>query len=174
MPDTFIKIASVTVGSGGAANIEFTSISSAYTDLFLVVSARFNASLDAGSGAAFCKMTFNNVTTNYSNRFLTGDGSGVASNNNTNPPNFPCAGTNNTSNTFGSTSIYIPNYGSSNNKSISIDAINETNATTAYAVLRASLWSNSAVISSIKLEELATGANFLQYSTATLYGIKSS
>jgi hypothetical protein len=174
MATTFTKIASVTVGSGGAATIDFTSIPSTYTDLQLFVSARFNASLDAGTGAAFCKMTFNASASNYSNRFLTGDGSTVGSNNNTNPPNFPAAGTNQTSNTFGNTSIYIPNYAGSNNKSISLDVVNENNATTAYAVLRASLWSDNSAITSIKLEELATGANFLQYSTATLYGIKNS
>ena len=35
MATTYTLISSVTVGSGGAANIEFTSIPSTYTDLLL-------------------------------------------------------------------------------------------------------------------------------------------
>jgi hypothetical protein len=40
MATTFIKIASVTVGSGGAASMDFTSIPSTYTDLVIKVSTR--------------------------------------------------------------------------------------------------------------------------------------
>ena len=174
MANTFVKIASTTVGSGGASSIDFTSIPSTYTDLCLVVSARFNTTFSANDGSGFCRVTLNNNTSNYTLRLLVGDGTGTASYNNTNRPNFPCAGTNTTSNTFGSASVYFSNYTSSNNKSYSIDSVNETNATTAYAILYAGLWSNSAAISSIKLEELVTQANFVQYSTATLYGIKNS
>jgi hypothetical protein len=37
--------------------------------------------------------------------------------------------TSGTSNTFSSTEIYIPNYTSSNNKSVSVDSVTENNAT---------------------------------------------
>ena len=37
---TFTKIASATVGSGGASSIEFTSIPSTYTDLVIKLSMR--------------------------------------------------------------------------------------------------------------------------------------
>ena len=37
---TYTALASVTVGSGGAANIEFTSIPGTYTDLVMLVSLR--------------------------------------------------------------------------------------------------------------------------------------
>ena len=40
MATTYTLISSVTVGSGGAASIEFTSIPSTYTDLVLKLSAR--------------------------------------------------------------------------------------------------------------------------------------
>ena len=40
MATTYTLISSVTVGSGGAASIEFTSIPADYTDLLLKVSMR--------------------------------------------------------------------------------------------------------------------------------------
>ena len=40
MATTFTKIASVTVGSGGASSIDFTSIPSTYTDLCVKLSTR--------------------------------------------------------------------------------------------------------------------------------------
>jgi hypothetical protein len=40
MANTFTLIASSTVGSGGAASIDFTSISSTYTDLVVKLSLR--------------------------------------------------------------------------------------------------------------------------------------
>ena len=42
MANTFKKIQTVTVGSGGAASIDFTSIPQTYTDLKIVLSARTN------------------------------------------------------------------------------------------------------------------------------------
>ena len=64
MPDTFIKIASVTVGSGGASSIDFTSIPSTYTDLVVVHSLR-------GTNAAVyqqARIQFNGDTaSNYTN-----------------------------------------------------------------------------------------------------------
>jgi hypothetical protein len=44
MATTYEIIASVTVGSGGAANIEFTSIPATYTDLVVLFSARTDRS----------------------------------------------------------------------------------------------------------------------------------
>ena len=38
--NTLVKIQTVTVGSGGASSIDFTSIPQTYTDLCLVYSAR--------------------------------------------------------------------------------------------------------------------------------------
>jgi len=43
-----VAIQTVTVGSGGAANIEFTSIPQTYTDLVVVLSLRNNRSTAIG------------------------------------------------------------------------------------------------------------------------------
>ena len=78
-----------------------------------------------------------------------------------------------TSNTFSNTEMYIPNYTSSNNKSVLIDGVTENNATTAYAYLFTGVWSNTAPISSIRFRFSGGGGGvFAQHSTATLYGIR--
>jgi hypothetical protein len=58
MANTYTLISSVTVGSGGAANIEFTSIPQTYTDLLYKISGR----LSVDSASAFLR--YNGTTTN--------------------------------------------------------------------------------------------------------------
>ena len=167
MPDTFIKIASVTVGSGGASSIDFTSIPSTYTDLVVKLSGRGTASLNAIE----VKVSFNGVTTNLSSRGLYGTGSAAGSQSLTYIPGLGSAGSD-TSSTFGNMEVYVPNYAGSANKSSSVDAVNENNATLAYAYLTAGLWSSTAAITQVTFTP--SSGNFAQYSTAVLYGIKSS
>ena len=57
---TFSAIATVTVGSGGTANIEFTSIPSTYTDLKLMLSGRTSNNDSLHYGPNY--ITFNNDT----------------------------------------------------------------------------------------------------------------
>ena len=170
MATTYEAIATVTVGSGGAANIEFTSIPGTYTDLVMKISAR------AATDESQLELQFNNNTSNYSIIRLTGDGSSAASASQTSVSQMQFgrgATSVSTANTFGNTEVYIPNYTSSNNKSTSADGVNENNATLARSGLFAGIWANSAAITSIKI--FFNGSpNFAQYSTATLYGIKNS
>jgi len=165
MANTYEAIATVTVGSGGAANIEFTSIPATYTDLCMVMSLRFDGNTD------LVDIAINNSTANRSQIYFYGNGASVVNASNTDLITLADNSTM-TANTFSNCQIYIPNYASSNNKSFSIEMVSETNGTTAYTVLSAGLWSNSAAITSLKLSY--SGYNFVQYSTATLYGIKNS
>jgi len=169
MPTTFTKIAAVTVGSGGSAAIEFTSIPSTYTDLCLKLSAR-------GTNAAVSIapiLYLNNDTSAGSFKSLVGNGSSPSS---SGTSGYIDAGVipsaNATSSTFGNFEIYIPNYAGSTHKSVSSDSVTENNATEAYANLRALLWANTAAINAVKFT-LGAG-NYAQYSTAVLYGIKNS
>jgi hypothetical protein len=168
MANTFVKIATVTVGSGGAATMDFTSIPSTYTDLQLVYSGR---STSTGADTA---LKFNSTTTNYSYRILYGTGSAAASASGSGTSGY--GGYYNdsgyTANTFSSTSIYIPNYTSSLSKNYSVNTVQENNATGANSALQTFLWTNSAAITSISINP-STG-NWAQYSSATLYGIKNS
>jgi hypothetical protein len=173
MANTFVLIASVTVGSGGAANIEFTSIPSTYTDLLVLGSLRDNRS-GAGSVQDFVKIQPNSSTTNASWRGLIGNGTSASSENNTSALRWArITGSTATASTFGNGLFYIPNYAGSNYKSISSDGVAENNATEGWQALDANLWSNSATITSLKMIP-ADGTLFEQYSTAYLYGISNS
>lgn len=174
MPDTFIKIASVTVGSGGASSIDFTSIPSTYTDLVMKISAR----TDYTSTGEPIYMAFNGNTSNNSYRQLQGTGSGVGSYSGSgsagNTAIADASSATSTSNTFGNSEIYIPNYAGSTAKSASGDGVSENNATAARADLYALLNTGTAAINQLTIYPSSTGGKFVQYSTATLYGIKNS
>jgi hypothetical protein len=167
MANTFVKIASVTVGSGGAATMDFTSIPATYTDLLVKVSSRF----DANQNNVF--VSYNGSSSSFSFRSLYGNGSIAGSTNGATNAAFLSENASYTASIFASADFYIPNYAGNNYKSASSDSVQENNTTTAFAFLYSSLWSNTAAITSITLTP-DTGANFVQYSTATLYGIKSS
>jgi len=174
MANTYTLISSVTVGSGGAANMEFTSIPATYTDLLLKLSVRSNR---ANVTDNFSVVRFNEDSgANYSIRRLRGNGS-VAFSNMTSLVtqlniDATIPGANATASTFASTEIYIPNYASSNNKSIQFDSVGEDNVTQAFQFLTAGLWSNSSAISSIKL--FSNNANYTEHSIAYLYGISNA
>ena len=167
---TFTQIGTAQVaGSGGAANLTFSSIPGTYTDLVIFISGRFS------SGAGFNLIDFNGLSTaNFSNRILEGTGSSVISfvAGNTNYAG-ALDGSGDTANTFSNQQIYIPNYAGSTFKSISFEAVMETNGTTAYIDAGALLWSNTAAITSIKLAT-HTAANYAQHSSAYLYGVSNA
>ena len=167
MPVTYKKIASVTVGAGGAATIDIQNIPATYTDLVLKISSR------DGSGFSDAYITFNGSTANYTDRLLFGTGSAASSSVPSGTGIIAVAnnGSASTASTFSNVEIYIPNYAGSNNKSVSIDAVSENNATAAYAYLAAGLWSDSSAINRIVFTPFS---NLVQYSTATLYGISKS
>jgi hypothetical protein len=159
-----VAIETVTVPSGGAASIEFTSIPQTYTDLVLKFSTRYDLDVNTFD------LQINGVTTSQTARRVIGTGSSAVSSTYTEVQTNPSGAT---ASTFGNGEIYIPNYTSSNNKSISIDAVSENNGTLAYATLEAWLWSNSAAITSLALVGRSS-AKFVQYSSATLYGVTSA
>jgi hypothetical protein len=169
---TFTQIGTaVSVGSGGAASIDFSSIPSTYTDLVVFFSARGVATSDFPATG----LKFNGSATSYSSRFLLGSGSAASSGvggTSTYIRLGNADGSIQTGSTFASTFIYIPNYAGSTNKSVSIDMVSESNTTAAYSNLSAGLWSNTATISSISL--FIDGANLAQYSSAYLYGVSNA
>jgi hypothetical protein len=169
MPTTYEAIATVTVGSGGASSISFSSIPATYTDLVIKVSSRSAFSTFINDPIL---ATFNGSTSNFSAIYLTTNGSSLFSGTFARDIG-DSASSSATSNTFSSNDIYIPNYAGSTNKSYSVDHVLENNATSTNMGFVAGLWSNTAAITSITLTS-NNGSNFLQYSTATLYGIKNS
>jgi hypothetical protein len=165
---TYKLISSVTVGSGGAANIEFTSIPATYTDLLLKMSIRTNRALEVDG----INITLNNSTSNFSSYRLSGDGSAVTSN--TVTRNIAIVNANTaTANTFSNNEMYIVNYAGSNNKSFAVENVAENNTTFGRTDFVAGLWSDTSAITSIKFEPII-GTSFNQYTTAYLYGISNA
>ena len=169
-------IGSVTVGSGGASTIDFSSIPSTYTDLCLKFSLRTD---NSGSTYDEMKLTFNSSGgTAYSERVLYGTGAAVGSAGRSSQAYNQYGIVNGggaTTNAYGNGEIYIPNYAGGNNKSYSLDSVQETNATTAYIYLDAGLWANTSTINQITLAPInGASPKYTQYSTAYLYGIKNS
>ncbi len=169
MANTYTLIASSTVGSGGAANIEFTSIPATYTDLLVKISGRD----DRAAALNDILINFNSSTSNLTDKRVYGNGSVTASDTGSTGRIGVGNSSTSTTSTFSNFVIYIPNYTSSNNKLYSADAVSENNATTSFAVLTAGLWSDSSAITSIKIIP-GNSASFVQYSTAYLYGISNS
>lgn len=169
MAYTYSKLASTTVGAGGTSAITFSNIPQNYTDLVIKVSSR---TLDTVNDSDPLAIQFNGTTTSLSARALYGTGSAGASLTRASNSNVAWTDTTlNTASTFGSAEWYIPNYAGSTNKSISVDSVQENNATAAIAAISAVLWSNTTAISQIKILS-GNGYNLAQYSTATLYGIR--
>ena len=167
MADTFVKIATVTVGSGGASSIDFTSIPSTYTDLVIKLSAR-----DTSSNTNYNLIFNNDSSAIYDTLRLYGNGSSVFSDKFTNQ-NAGYIGwqtqSTYTANTFSNNEVYIPNYAGSSYKSVSNDGVSENNATAAQQTFQSVLWGSTAAINRITISQ-----TMAQHTTATLYGIKSS
>lgn len=169
MATTCKLIAKTTLGSS-AANIEFTSIPSTYTDLLLVCSVRSDRASNAVDNV---KIRFNGAANdnNLSVRYLYGDGASATSftlSSFAYIGNAPASTA--TSNTFSSNECYIPNYAGSTNKSFSATGVQETNGTTAYIDAIAGLWSDTSAITAVRIFP-ANGSNFVTNSSAFLYGI---
>jgi len=166
MANTLVLLEKVTVGAAGASSITFSNIpQTGYNDLKVVMSVR-----DTYSGAAVTpQVSFNGLTTNRSIKNVYGSGSAASSFSDTQVYFYTPAGTA-TATTFGNAEMYVPNYTSSNYKSISIDAVGENNATGSSAQLGAALWSSTAAITSIGI---AAQTAFAQYSTFSLYGVSN-
>jgi len=171
MPANYVLLEKITVGAAGASSVTFSSIpQTGYTDLLVKISARDSIS----STRTVAAVTFNSSTANYSSKVLYGvNGTVVGSENgaSTSTGWTYVTGNTATASTFSNTELYIPNYTTSNYKSVSNDATAETDSSSAGVTsIAASLWSDTAAITSITFTASAS-ATFMQYSTFYLYGV---
>lgn len=163
----YVPISTVTLGTG-TTSIDFTNIPQTYTDLIIRVSARCTA----GGNFAGLVIAPNGSTASYTLRWF-GDAGGATVSYSQAAFGYnqlfyiPASAA--TTNTFGNGEITIFNYTSANNKLISAEGTNETNGAAVYQGISAGIWANTAPITSVTL---TTGGSFVQYSTATLYGIR--
>ena len=164
-----------TVGSGGALSITFNSIPQTFTDLKVEISARGTSNPNSIQADLFVVYLNNDSSALYSYTQAYGNGGATYSNrasaqNAVVLGSVPTSGA--TTNTFGNTSYYIPNYSGTSNKQIIVDSVSESNGTTIAnqgQTLSAGLYRNTTGITSIQF--FSTGGNLAQYSTFSLYGI---
>jgi hypothetical protein len=177
MANTFKLIASSTVSSGTVSSVTFSSIPSIYTDLLIKVSAR---STNIGNNYDNYYLTINGTAggTAYSDKILYAVGTSNGTFGHSGATQMQIGSTPNTAgtaSTFSNDDIYIPNYLSSNYKSVSADNVVERSTTTnglTFNSLVTGLWSSTSTITSLVLTPDAT--NWVQYSSVYLYGIKNS
>lgn len=158
------------VGSGGSSGILFSSIPQTFDDLLIVWSGRSTLNtFPIYEG----RLKLNTVDTNQTSRYLRAlAGVGVESVGYSYVVSGVIPQSGNTSNTFGSSQIYIPNYKSSNYKSLSVEMVSESNNTATYSwdlQIIAGLWSSTAAITS--LEIYVPSGLLAEGSMASLYGI---
>lgn len=162
---TMTLVETVTVGSGGAASIDFTSIPQTGTDLLIV------ASLIDNSGNANMNIQINgNTGSVYENRSLYGSGSSTASYASGVGADWTLGAMPGGGVIASSNQVYLPNYTGSTAKTASAESVTENNATAAQQWLFAGKTSITGAITSIKIYS-GSGGNLRQYSTASLYTI---
>ena len=168
----FESIATVTVGSGGASSIEFTSIPGTYQHLQLRMITRSSAA--ANFDYAF--MQFNSDTGgNYASHRLGGNGSSAFAEAFASSETYLRltyqSGASATSGIFGATICDILDYAdTSKNTTIRVLTGMDRNGAGEVQV-QSGLWIDTSAVSSIKIYD--PSANQDQYSTAALYGIKA-
>lgn len=159
MAATYESIATTTLGSA-AASITFSSISSAYTDLRLVVNFL---------GTTGARLTYNGSATTYSDTILYGDGTSAGSTLSTGATYIDFTAYSEASTTIPAlVTADIFSYAGSRFKTCLITASADKNGS-GYVERIVGLWRNTSAITSLTVT--ASSGSFAINTTATLYGI---
>ena len=171
MPATYEPIATTTLSSS-AATITFNSISSAYTDLRLIIVGRSDDTVNNTVGVFF---RYNNDTgANYSRTALFGDGSAVTSVRSSGATNIfaghlPASASGFTG--FGLGQFDVFSYAGSTFKTALSNFSSDRNGA-GWSWVNVGLWSSTSAITRIDFYPAA--GNWAVGTTATLYGIKNA
>ena len=167
---SYESIATSTVGSGGSATVDFSSISSAYTHLQIRCIARSNAAVLADD----LRVRFNLDTgANYARHVLYGDGSSAAASNavsDTKGTIGNLVGASSTASVFNGEVVDILDYADTS-KYKTMRALGGYDANgSGYLMFYSTVWLSATAISAIRL--YAQSGNISEFSTFALYGIK--
>lgn len=166
---TYEPIATSTVSGSAASSIVFSSISSSYTDLRLIIVGKSSADYSV------IGFRFNSDTgSNYSQTSIYGTGSAAASQRGSSTSYGQIDAWNGMMSsqvTMGILDVF--NYAGSTNKTTLGQGSMDLNGSGAVS-RTVSLWRSTAAITSITLISGGGGANFAIGTTATLYGIKAA
>jgi len=156
---TYDSIATTTLSSN-QTSVTFNSISGSYTDLVLVVSAKFSAN------PSYSGIIFNGDSgSNYSSVFMRGNGSAASAGSNVNAGQISSGSY---SSDFTSEMFHINSYSITTNYKTVLYRANQINDTFG----RAGMWRSNSAITSITYQ-IDTG-NILAGSIFTLYGITAA
>ena len=170
-PGDFESIATVTVGAGGAANVEFTGIGTGWTHLQIRSLAR---TTEAATGTiSYLQFNSDTTTGNYYGHGLYGtgtsavayalDGSYYASLS-------VLTGASATASVFGAGVIDILDYRNANKYKTVRNLSGYDNNGSGQVRFASGLWMSTSAITSIKI--VPNSGNFAQYSHFALYGIR--
>ena len=168
--NSYESIATVTIGAGGAASADFTSIVGTYQHLQVRYLARGTFS---GNEIAV-RMRLNSDTgNNYARHLIEGEGTtasafGTSSGNLMALGSIPAA--TGTASAFGAGVIDLLDYANTSKYTTSRTLNGQDRNGSGTINLASSLWMNTAVVTSITL--FADSGNLAQYSSFALYGIK--
>jgi hypothetical protein len=177
MANTLVLLERITVGAAGASSVVFSNIpQTGYTDLKVVWSAK---TAGTSTNYAACHFTLNNDTTTnqYVQRRLRNNQGTADTDGQTYiflDNSYADSSISANANVFSQHEFYIPNYTSSNQKSIDFVTTMEGNYATSgfYGnIIGAGLYKGTSPITSI--ECYADGSSFAQYSTFSLYGVSA-
>jgi hypothetical protein len=165
--NSYESIATVTVGSGGAADIDFTSIPSTFKHLQI---RQLNLN-SAASQTIFIRLN-GDTGSNYARHQVGGAGASTfASGESSQTAGFIGIGSGSTSSSFvGALVTDILDY-TNTNKNTTVRAFGGTDTNGAGQIkLCSTLWLNTSAVTSILI--YPDSGNFAQYSSFALYGIK--
>ena len=169
----FESIATVTVGSGGATNIEFTSIPGTYQHLQLRGLVK---SASTGADSQWMWLQINGDTaSNYNSHHLYGTGaSAVATNNSSDAIRVAGAVRSSAaSQIFSAYVVDILDYAntSKNTTTRAFGGWDSNNTTTGVVWVTSGLWRSTSAVTSLKFGIIVE--DFTQHSTWALYGVKA-
>lgn len=167
------SIATVTIGSGGATTITFSSIPSTYKHLQIRAIGRFDNAANINRSGS---IRFNGDTgSNYYTHILAGDGTSVYADASANTFMFPYSmpDDSTTANVFGVAIFDILDYANtSKNTTVRSLSGTDTNSSVGIVRLNSGLWNNTAAVNSISFSSNNFTIGYKQYSHFALYGIK--
>ena len=176
---SFESIATVTVGSGGASNVEFTSIPATYQHLEIRGILRDNRSIGSGIwwSDLFVEMGNGSIDTgsNYAMHRLYGDGGSAGASNSTSQTKinwWECVPNTQyiAASIFNGTVISILDYANTNKfKTVRGLMGFDSNSVQSRIQFASGLWRSTSAVTNIRI---STSATLQQYSQLALYGIK--
>jgi hypothetical protein len=168
---SYESIATVTVGSGGAADVTFSSIPSTYQHLQIRVIGRTSA---ASGSSSFYMQVNSDAGSNYSQHRIYGSGSSVTASADVSQTSIQLdrlATNGSTSGVFGAAVIDILDYANTNKYKTVRSLGGIDNNGSGFIMFNSGLWMNTSAISTLSFT-LDSPNTFTQYTQFALYGIK--